>query len=157
MLFFPLHLCPTFMCGRCAMTFTSNPLSHTLPHPDSPFFLRSALTLSDQSSLRISFPLPPLHLYSLCSLPVSYSIFLLDVYPKFPLLFQIPQISFPPHLYSVICKHIHVKSPGFAGRLPELVKSPNLPAGRTNLPDFYQIEIRLIMAENPYKTSSFSV
>ena len=26
-----------------------------------------------------------------------------------------------------------------------------------SLPDFYQIELRLIMAENPYKTSSFSV
>ena len=34
------------------MTFASKPLSHTLPRPDSPFFLRSALTLSDQSPLR---------------------------------------------------------------------------------------------------------
>ncbi len=47
--------------------------------------------------------------------------------------------------------------PDSLGDSRNLVKSPDLPVGRTNLPDFYQIEIRLIMAENPYKTSSFSV
>ena len=41
-----------------------------------------------------------------------------------------------------------------------LVKYPDLPVGRMNIPDFYHIEIRLkstLMAENPYKTSPFSV
>ena len=47
--------------------------------------------------------------------------------------------------------------PDSPGDSRNLVESPDLPVGRTNLPDLYQIEIRLIMAENPYKTSSLSV
>ena len=47
--------------------------------------------------------------------------------------------------------------PDSPGDSRNLVRSPDLPIGRMNLPDFYQIEIRLKnstwMAENPYKTS----
>ena len=50
--------------------------------------------------------------------------------------------------------------PDSPGDSRNLVKSPYLPGGRMNLPDFYHIEIRLkstLMAENPYKTSPFSI
>ena len=50
--------------------------------------------------------------------------------------------------------------PDSPGDSRNLVKSPDLPVGRMNLPDFYHIEIRLkstFMAENPNKTSPFSV
>ena len=50
--------------------------------------------------------------------------------------------------------------PDSPGDSRNLVKSPDLPVGRMNLPDFYRIEIRLkstLMAENPNKTSPFSV
>ena len=50
--------------------------------------------------------------------------------------------------------------PDSPGDSRNLVKSPDLPVGRMNLPDFYHIEIRLkstLMAENPNKTSPFSV
>ena len=50
--------------------------------------------------------------------------------------------------------------PDSPGDSRNLVKSPDLPGGRMNLPDFYHIEIRLkstLMAENPYKTSPFSM
>ena len=39
--------------------------------------------------------------------------------------------------------HIHVKSPGFAGRLPEFSQIPRSPGRENESPDFYQIEIRL--------------
>ena len=50
--------------------------------------------------------------------------------------------------------------PDSPGDSRNLVKSSDLPVGRMNLPDFYHIEIRLkstLMAENPNKTSPFSV
>ena len=50
--------------------------------------------------------------------------------------------------------------PDSPGDSRNLVKSPDLPVGRMNLPDFYHIEIRLkstLMAENPNETSPFSV
>ena len=50
--------------------------------------------------------------------------------------------------------------PDSPGDSRNLVKSPDLPVGRMNLPGFYHIEIRLkstLMAGNPNKTSPFSV
>ena len=64
-------------------------------------------------------------------------------------------------IISIILQHPYMLSlPDSPGDSRNLVKSPDLPVGRMNLPDLYHIEIRLkstLMAENPYKTSPFSV
>ena len=65
-----------------------------------------------------------------------------------------------PYCVLVISSAYMLSLPDSPGDSRNLVKSPDLPVGRMNLPDFYHIEIRLkstLMAENPYKTSPFSV
>ena len=66
-----------------------------------------------------------------------------------------------PYFESIIVAVPYMLSlPDSPGDSRNLLRSPDLPVGRMNLPDFVSIEIRLnstLMPEIPYKTSSFSV